>query len=329
MAQTEQLRERETLDPASDQWRPESQPALGTPDGDLDAARAALVQGKPGGARTILKDWLKQNPDHPRALEAQFLLGESYYENKNYWKALEQYTAVAENAAGDLFYAANRRAIDVARAFLAGEKRRFWVVFRLPAYDDGVEALDRVYERLPGTRLGEDALKLKADYLYETGDLNVAQDQYANLAKEYPTGRFTQLAMLRAAESAEASFPGVKYDDRGLLEAETRYKQVQAAFPDYAEREGVSERLVGIRRQRADKDLEVARWYERVKQTGAATYYYRKIVSEWPDSLAAIEAGSRLRALGVETSEAGTSGAGGTPDGPRSTPSAGGSGAGS
>jgi outer membrane protein assembly factor BamD (BamD/ComL family) len=111
--------------------------------------------------------------------------------------------------------------------------------------------------------------------------------------------------MLRSAEAAEAAFPGIRFDDRALVEAEERYRQVAAAFPPYAERERVPERLDGIRRLRAEKDLDVAKWYERTGRAGAAEFYYRLILKDWPESLAAGEARNRLRAMGIalETEE--------------------------
>jgi len=298
-AQEQQYRERQVLDPQTDEWVDQAPATQPGPADDLGQARAWLAQNKPGKARKLLNNWIKQNPDDERHYEALFLLGETYFESRDFWKAAEQYQTVAENSSGDLFHQANRRCVDAARAFLSGQKRIFWRVFRVPAYDDGVEILDRVWERAPGTRLGELALKLKADYYFDHGDVDLAQDEYASLAKQYPSGKYVQLASLRTAEAAEAAFPGVKFDDRPLVEAETRYQQVQAAFPAYAERESVAQRLEGIRQQRADKDLDIARWYERTKQPGAAEFYYRLVLRDWPNTPAASEARNRLRAIGV------------------------------
>jgi outer membrane protein assembly factor BamD (BamD/ComL family) len=104
--------------------------------------------------------------------------------------------------------------------------------------------------------------------------------------------------------AAEAAFPGIKFDDRPLLEADERYKQVQAAYPTYAERENVPQRLEGIRQQRAAKDLDIGKWYERTRQKAAAEYYYRLVLKDWGDSLAAAEARQRLRAMGVQVEDA-------------------------
>ncbi len=296
-------RERQVLDPETGEWVDQPEQASSAPSDEIVQARALLARSKPAQARRLLQTWLKHHADDERRYEAVFLLGETYFESHDFWKAAEQYQTVAENSSGDLFQQANRRCVDVARAFLSGRKRIFWGVFRVPAYDDGIEILDRVWERMPGTRLGEMALRLKADYYFGRGDMDLAQDEYANLAKQYPSGRYTQLATLRTAEAAEAAFPGIKYDDHPLIEADTRYRQVETQFPTYAERENVAQRLEGIRQHRADKDLDIARWYERTGQAGAAEFYCRQILRDWPDTLAAAEARNRLKALGVAPDE--------------------------
>src|SRR5262245_32698821 len=298
-AQEEQYRERQILDPETGQWVDQpAEPAA--PQGELDEARALLAKGKSRDALKLLKNWTEANPGHDRHLEGMFLLGEAYFEQGDYYKAYESYDVVIQNTGGDLFFKAIRRDMDVARAFLSGQKRILWRIFRIPAYDDGVKILDRVWEQVPGTRTGEEALKLKADYHFSNGDLDQAQDGYVQMVREYPSGKYTRAAMLRAAESAEAAFPGVKHDDRALVEADERYRQVRSAYPDYARREGVDERIENIRQKRAEKDLAVAKWYEKVGRRGAAEFYYRRILRDFSGTLAASEAQGRLRALGVE-----------------------------
>ncbi|MFH1745704.1 MAG: outer membrane protein assembly factor BamD [Planctomycetota bacterium] len=298
--QEQQYRERQVLEPESDDWVTKAADPTATPSGTLDEARSLLARGKPGKARKLLRGWIEDNPDHERYYEGQFLLGEAEFERADYYRAYEHYEVVVENTAGELFRAALRREKDVALAFLSGEKRIVWKFMRLPARDEAIDILDRIWERVPGTRLGEEALRIKADYFFGRGDMDLAQDEYANLAREYPGGRYVQLAMLRSAEAAEAAFPGIRFDDRPLLEAEDRYRQVNRAYPAYARRENVEQRLVGIQQLRAEKDLDIARWYERTRQPTAAEFYYRLVIQDWADTLAAAEARQRLRAMGVD-----------------------------
>lgn len=298
--QEEQYRERQLLDPEQDTWVDQARPPTAGPLDELDEARRLLAIGQPRQARKLLEPWLVANYDHDRYYEGVLLLGETWFESREFWRAVERFQEVAENAAGGLFHRANERCVDVARAFLSGQKRIVWRIMRLPAYDEGLEILDRVWQREPGTRLGEVALKLRADHYYKSGDVDLAQDEYANLVQQFPGGRYVQLAMLRTAQAAEAAFPGVKFDERPLIEAQERYRQLRGAFPAYAQSENVDARLEGIRQTRADKDLDIARWYQRTGRSDAAEYYYRLILNDWPGTLAAVEAQAHLQAMGVK-----------------------------
>lgn len=295
-AQEEQYRERQRLDPQTGQWLDIEQPPE-IAEGPLADARRLMVAGEHRPARDLLETWIEANPYDERYYEAVYLLGEAEFVDGDYWAAYGYFEQVAENTAGELFSKALEREMDVARAFLSGRPRIVAGFMRLPAYDDGVEILDRIWQRAPGTRVGEEALKLKADYFFESGDMDLAQDEYVAIVREYPAGRYVPLAMLRSAEAAQATFRSTQHSDAPLVEAEERYRQVQDAFPQYAEREAVGVRLEGIREQRAEKDLAVGRWYERVNRTDAAAFYYRLVVQEHPDTLAAAEARLRLEAL--------------------------------
>lgn len=302
LAQEPKYRERQVLDPEEGEWVDQPVvPETGAPAGELDEARRLIAEGQPGKARPLLKKWIKENPDSERIDEAEFLVGETYFESKDYWRAVEKYQLVADSTSGELFNLAQGRCIDVARAFLAGEKRIVLYVLRLPAYDDGVEILDRVWQRAPGSRLGELALRLRSDFFFERGEMQIAQDEYANLARQYPSGRYVQLAMVRSAEAAEASFPGVPYDDQSLIDADERYRQLHDTFPALAARENAAARRDGIREKRAEKDLYVAQWYEKTRQLDAAKFYYRRILTDWPGTLGEAQARARLRAMGVES----------------------------
>ncbi len=296
--------ERETLDPDREVWVPSAEPvAFGPSAGILAEARELLAKGEYGEARKRLSRWTKDNPDDEQYYDVMYLLGEAWFGKKDFYRAYEEYEAVVENTSGDIYFQALRREMDVARAFLSGQKRILWKIFRLPAYDDGVQILDRVWERVPGSGMGETALKVKADYFFDHDDMGLAQDEYVLLAREYPSGRYVQSSMLRAAEAAEATFPGVQFTDKPLLEAGERYRQLRSTFPVYAEREQVDARLEGIRQQRAEKDLEVARYYRRAGRPGAAEFYYRLVLRDWPGTLAAGEARLELRGLNVDVDE--------------------------
>jgi outer membrane protein assembly factor BamD len=187
----------------------------------------------------------------------------------------------------------------LAEAYLAGKKRKtFFGLFRVRDREEGIKVMDDITANYADTPLAEKAQKTKADYYYTRGEFELAEDEYAAFAREFPRSRFHAFALLRSAESALASFPGIKFDDAGLVEAQERYGQFLQAYPEQARENEVPARLEQIAARRADKSLDIARFYEKTKKLGAARYYYRATVVNWPQSPAASEAHARLAALG-------------------------------
>ena len=115
-AQQQRFRERQVLDPNTQEWIDQAPSTQAAPTDPVDQARAALAEDHPAQAAALLRKWQKGRGDDERYYESVFLLGESYFESKDFWKALKQYQIVADNASGELFDAANRRCVDVARA---------------------------------------------------------------------------------------------------------------------------------------------------------------------------------------------------------------------
>jgi outer membrane protein assembly factor BamD (BamD/ComL family) len=292
--------ERLVYDPHTREWIVQEPPEPGTPDGDLDIARNLLARGEYKKAAKRLSAWIAaygfESPRHP---EAVFLAGRAEFEMKNFMRAHRRYLEVLNNWPGTEWAdRALRGNFVIAEVFLAGHRRKFLRLPLLHAYDEALEILDDIIVNHPNTALAEQALKTKADYYFRTGEFELAEDAYAQLARDYAAGQFVREAMLQSARAALASFPGIEFDDAPLIEAEERFLQFRQAFPQFSAGQDVDLVLESIRAKRAEKELSIARYYEKARQPGAAIYYYRLVQQEWPDTTWAAVAGTRLARLG-------------------------------
>ncbi|MBN1344945.1 MAG: outer membrane protein assembly factor BamD [Phycisphaerae bacterium] len=302
---TEQFAERLTYDPATGEWLELAPPEPGTPDGDLELARATLARGDGAKdfrrARKLLQNWVKTYYDHPRFVEALFYYADAEFQLGNLMKAYELYERLLDDyGATELAQRALRNELVVAEVYLSGRWRKVWKgMIRLPAYDEAMDILERIAtNRAPGTPLAEQAIKTKADYYYAKGEFADAEEEYARLAREFPRSRYVRLASLRSAQAAFASFPGVKFDDAALVEAEERFEQFRKRYPQAAEEENVPLLLEQIRNSRAHKEYTIGRFYERTKHPRAAAFYYRSVMQYWPDTTWASLAQGRADHLG-------------------------------
>jgi len=293
--------EKWTFDPKTGQWVEQPPPQPGPEDGDLALARQALARGQFKDAARAARAWIQTyGGAAERYPEALYVSATAQLELGEYRAAHDAYKALLNDFPGSIYA---ERALSaefrIAEQYLAGQKRKAWGgLLRIRDYDEGIRILDDIIANHAGTELAELAIKTKADYYFQAGEFDLAQDEYGRLARDYSRSRYEPYALLRGAASALASFPGVKFDDAGLIEAEERYRQFQQRYPQLAEAEQVPVILDQIRATRAQKEYETADYYERTHKKSAAAFYYRSTIRNWPGTTWSAQAEARLARLG-------------------------------
>ncbi len=298
--------ERLTYDPKTG-WTESPDPVPGTEDGDLDIARQWLAREEYDESLDIVEGWIKTyGPDSDRYPEALYLEGTANLGDGDYRDAHDAYQALLNDYPGSEYAEPALSAeFRIAEQYLAGQRRKAWGgLLRIKDREKGIEIMDDIIVNYPDTALAEYAQLAKAEYYYVRGEHELAEDEYATFAREYPRSRYHSRALYQSAQSALASFPGVKFDDAGLVEAQERFDQFRQAYPALAQQLNVDADLDDIASKRADKTLDIGKFYQKTDQPGAARYYYRAVVVNWPDTAAAAEAQSLLAKLGEGSTSA-------------------------
>jgi outer membrane protein assembly factor BamD (BamD/ComL family) len=297
------------FDEQTNQWVQVAEPVPGTEDGDLDIARQWLAKGEYKTVLKILKNWMSTyGKSAPRYPEALYIQGTAYLERGLYREAHAAYQELLSDYPGSE-YAENALSADfrVAEQYLAGKRKRIWGgLLWFKDEEGGLAIMDDVVANYADTPLAEMAAMAKAEYYFSRGDFELAESEYATFARNYPRSRWHARALLLSARCAQARFAGVKFDEAPLIEAAERYRQFRKEYPVIAEREGVSTALDQIAATRADKALDIGRFYEKTQHYEAAKYYYRETVLRWPGTPAAAEARTRLAGIGEPLEEATT-----------------------
>lgn len=293
--------ERLTFDEKTGRWVRTPDPVPGTEDGDLDIARQWLAREDYAQALEVVDDWIdtygEESLRHPEALyvkaTAHLELGDYRAANETYQKLLDDYpgSEYAERALSGEFR--------VAEQYLAGKRRKaLWGLLRVRDREGGIKIMDDIMANYSDTPLAEAAQLSKAEYYYSRGEFELAEDEFATFAGQFPNSRYHQYALLQSARSALASFPGVKFDDAALVEAQERFGQFRRLYPEASQQQGVPVLMDEIAAKRAEKSYDIGRFYERTGQHGAARYYYRATVRRWPGTPAGVLAENRLVAMG-------------------------------
>jgi outer membrane protein assembly factor BamD (BamD/ComL family) len=257
---------------------------------DLAEVAQKLQQDRPKKAYKLVKKWIKKNKDSEENSQymdqALFFKGQALFERKLYYQAFEAYDEMLDGYGGSsLFEAAINQEVEIARRFLAGAKRKVWGFIPSSARTEGLEILDRVVERWPGSELAARALTMQAEHYYHRGRFIEAQSTYQVLVEHYSKSNYYPDALLRNAEATQAQYEGPLYDSGCLTDALIRYEHYQARFPIEAQELGIRQRMERINWQQAQKHYKIADYYRRTHRSEAAQFYGDYIRQQWPDSV--------------------------------------------
>jgi tetratricopeptide (TPR) repeat protein len=283
------------------EWTEVAPPRPGTSEGDLYLIRKSIRDRAFGRALGQIKSFLKKHgaddPLHPEVLIAQ---AEAQIGRRDFVAAHDTLQSFLASYRGTAATSdAIRLEVVIAESFLGGAKRKLWGMPLLSGEDLALQILGEISTDNPDNHYAELALKTKADYLFRTGDHALAELEYNRLLREYPSSRYHEYALRRAAEGALASFAGVYYDDAALVEAGERFEEYRTAYPAQADRDGVALVLDSIREMRADKEFLIGQYYEKTDHLSSAAFCYKNVRQDWPDTVAAAKATRRLELLGV------------------------------
>ncbi len=170
--------------------------------------------------------------------------------------------------------AALDRQYAIARAFLGGQKKTVLGIFKVKAFSEGLEIMERVRDRAGNTPIGAKATVTVAQKYEETGDFTRAIRTYDKLLAEQPKSEFRQTALDRQYAIATAYLGG-------------RKKQVLRVIKmkGYAEGVKIMEKIT----DRAGLDnptglkaaVAVAEHYEKRKQFNEAYLKWWEISLQW------------------------------------------------
>ncbi|MHC4447425.1 MAG: tetratricopeptide repeat protein [Planctomycetota bacterium] len=277
-----------------DAWEAVDSPDLESAEGQLAMARRALAAGDAKRAEYLAGAWIKRFPNNVLQPQAYLIRGDALHARGNHYKALFDYEYIARVFPGsEAFITAAERELEIARLFAHGTKRRMWGLRLLDASDEAQELLIRIQERLPGSRLAEEAGMELADFYFRRREMDLAADMYAIFIENYPHSDQLTKARRRLIYAHLASFKGPDFDATGLHDARALLEQFRVEEPAEAQRVGAEALLTRIDESDAQKLLRTARWYLRTGDVIAADYAIRRLLREFPRSVAATDA-SRL-----------------------------------
>jgi len=251
--------------------------------------------GQPGKVQKAAKQLKKDFPgvagkDFDSFIEAEVLLAKG-----KLTKAVRQYDKFLDDyPASGLKDAALNRQFEVATEFLAGRKKTILMVFRVSAFDDGVKIMEKISDRTGTADIAKNALLAVAHSYEKRKQYNEAYLKWSEISTRWPTGEIARDALLSMARTKYAAYRGSVYDGSSLISAKTYYENFRLRYPEEAKKLQVDDILLRIGEQLAEKNLRIAKYYERTGSAGPANMYYQMVVDDWPNTKAAETAKEKI-----------------------------------
>lgn len=264
-------------------------------------------QGKYEEAAERFTQAVERAPESPLQEDCLFMQAESQFRADQYPKATETYAELLKKYD-------NTRYLDtvVKRQFLIG---RYWEQLdavepawllgfqwsdptrpKLDTWGNAIKAYRSIQMHDPRGPLADLSIITTANAYYTKGRYEDAAYYYDLLRNEYPKSDYQRHAHRDGMKSKLHMYQGPMYDGSPLEDAAQIADQMLLQFGSElgSERDQIIQIQNEILQQRAERDWAVAQFYEKKSHYGAARYYYRLILDEYPTTAVAQKARARL-----------------------------------
>jgi outer membrane protein assembly factor BamD (BamD/ComL family) len=175
--------------------------------------------------------------------------------------------------------------------------------------DRALEKLEQVhYSDITGNLgFGDRALFYAGAVKFFNEDYRDADHFLSQVHENYPNSPLAQDAIQLAIIAKTLAPGGADYDGRKVAEARALVDTALRNYPELAAKrqEFLNEKLVGIEKHQAAKDLKVAEFYRRRGKEGSAWFYYRLVQRRYPNTDEAKFATKRIDELTVKLQKQG------------------------
>jgi outer membrane protein assembly factor BamD (BamD/ComL family) len=278
---------------------------------DFDLGKDYFRNGEFATAAKHFKEAANRWPDSVLEQDAWFYEAESNFFAEKYSKANKIYEKIVKEYPNSPY-------LDkiVARQFALA---RYWDEYdkynpnwpitpnlidnRRPLFDT-VGRSRKTYDNIritdPTGPLADDAIMAAANSYFLDGRYIDADEQYELLRKEHPRSEHQFNAHILGLQCKLRRYQGPAYDETPLMEAQKLVKQLKMQFAgelDAEQKQRLAQIDGQLRRELAQRDYNMGKYYDDLKEYGSAKFYYAQVLKKHGATPLAEDARTRLAAI--------------------------------
>jgi outer membrane protein assembly factor BamD len=242
-----------------------------------------------------LKNLAKKYPTSRMAPEAYFKIGQIYEENHDLFKAFRSFQKIIDN------YPNSARANEVierqyriGNVFLSGKKTKLMGLPVVPALPKAIEVFEQVVKNAPFGEYGDKALFQLGIAYKRSGNFPKAVETFERFVENYPDSPLAPDAKFQMGEVSLQMSRNMNRSQEGLDRAEDYFDNFLSEYPAANVRGKALRMKKAIDEKNAEKNYKIGEYYERENYLESAAIYYQDVVKNYPKTSWATKAQDRL-----------------------------------
>ncbi len=245
---------------------------------------------------------LKQYPLAQLAGDAQFYIAQSYENIGEYYTAFENYQLVIDKYP----YSKNveeviEKEYRIGNLFYSGQKTRILGVALLPSKDKAIKVFSKVVENSPYGKYADIAqFKMGQCYMGIADYVNAAL-AFKGIVENHPKSLLVDDAKYQIALCAANSASALDYNEEDTDKALEEFEDFVKRYPDTNMEEQARNFIGKLEERKAEKNFNIAQFYEKQGNVHSAAIYYEEILDAYPESKWASRASEKLETIRKDT----------------------------
>jgi len=268
-----------------------------TPAEQLDSALRFYQEDRLKEARREFERLLQHYSKSQQAADAQYYLGMIEEKQGRLYEAYLGYQKVIDKYPfSSRINEIIERQFRIAEQFMQGQKRKALGI-TLPVENPAIEIFREVIDNSTYGPLAAEAQYKLGLILKSLGRFFEAEDEFNKVIKNYPQSEWVTAAEFQIAECRANISPSPDYDQEATREAKEKFQEFVLSHSDAALSSQAEKNIRELQEREAQGYYDTAVFYEKQRAYNAAKIYYNIVIEDYPRSLWAAKALSKLHAL--------------------------------
>jgi outer membrane protein assembly factor BamD (BamD/ComL family) len=285
--------------PKTQKWKNPKYSALAAPYLQYRQGVEEFEAGNYSQAYAEFKKLLSHYPDAKEAADAQYYLGRCLQEMGKPYQAFLEYKKVIDSypnsqQIGEVV----KQEYEIGEWFLNREPKKWLGV---SVYDfvehPAIEIFKTIIDKSPYSEYAPKAQYKLGLLFFKLGRYEEAREAFQEVIDNYPASEWAAPSKYQLAIATSKFSGGADYDSSAVKEATQQLDEFLKSHPDAQISQAAEQQLDELREREAQKNFEIAQFYEKQKKVSSAKLYYQAVVDKYPESSFAESSRKKLQEL--------------------------------